>query len=35
MREVLQFLIEVFFISAGIFALWVIYDSISKVLKGE
>ena len=34
MREVAHWAIEVFAISAGIFAMWVIYDSISEVLKG-
>jgi hypothetical protein len=34
MREVLHWAIEVFFISAGVFALWVIVDSLSIILKG-
>ena len=35
MREAAHWAIEVFTISAGIFAMWVIYDSIREVLKGK
>lgn len=35
MREALHVIIEIFFISAGIFAMWVIYDSIREILKGK
>lgn len=35
MRELVNVAIEVFTISAGVFAMWVIYDSIREVLKGK
>lgn len=35
MREAAHWAIEIFFISAGVFAMWVIYDSIREVLKGK
>lgn len=34
MREVLHWIIEGFVIGAGAFALWVIVDSVSIILKG-
>lgn len=33
MREVLHWALEVFFISAGIFAIWAIYDTVREVLE--
>ena len=35
MREVAHWAIETFIIAVGVFAIWVIVDSISEVLKGE